>query len=73
MTETDRKATMNRATQPGSWRVQKVGKWWFVTDLENPSQFVPFISFTKKKDAVEFANRNASALFKRYRDEDSAI
>jgi len=69
MTDSDRRAVVARALQPASWRVRKVGQWWFVVDLENPSGFVPSVSFSRRKDATSFADRNAAALFKRYREE----
>jgi hypothetical protein len=69
MTQSERNQAVSRAMQPPGWRLRKLGQWWFVTDLENPSVFVPHVCFSRRKDAVAFADRNASALVSRYREE----
>lgn len=69
MTQSERRQVISRAIQPPAWLVRKLGKWWFVVDLENPSANVPHVSFDKKKDAVAFAGRYACAVVSRYREE----
>lgn len=69
MTAGDRRAAFSRATQPPTWRLRKVGGWWFLADLERPGEFLPSVMFSRRKDAVEYATRNACALMARYREE----
>jgi len=60
--------TMTRCIQPASWWIRKLSGRWFILDREHPGEALRGPMFKRKKDAIEFPQRKAMAVWKRLRE-----
>jgi hypothetical protein len=65
VTDSERNVILSRCVAPPTGRVRKLGPRYYVTDLENPGELLHGPEFTKKGDAVRYAERNAQAVWDR--------
>lgn len=56
---------IKQAHQPLTTRVNKRGREWLVTDLESPGKTLDIPAFPSKMKAIEYAERNTTAVVER--------
>ena len=68
MTRSEVMASMSRCIEPPTHYVRHVGKVWLVIDRESPGEYLRGPLFHSKRQAVEYAEANANAVYKRLRE-----
>ncbi len=69
MSETERKVAMAACMLPSLGRVRQISGRWFVMDIERPGEMLAGPLFRTKREAMRYAEDNASAVFKRLRED----
>jgi hypothetical protein len=65
VSDTERWAVLARCAAPPTDRVVWLSGRWYVTDLDRPGELLRGPEFRTKRDAVRYAEANASAVWKR--------